>query len=150
MQHLLPVKLSWIIILFPSRPNNLQWNQNEVMHFFSLVSSQMLSQTPKVCMQDALYLKVRNGLLQNGFMWTHLIRWLEGSAVIIMKTVKSGLTLENALVIPNIWLDLQVFLATAWKVARHVRTSVTECFPDSTWYYSFFRELYCILFHHID
>jgi len=82
-------------------------------------------------MQDALLSKERNGRQQNGFMWTHLIRqWeLEGTALISMKAVKDGLPLENALRILNIWLELQAFLATVGKVARHVR-SVMECFPD--------------------
>lgn len=116
--------------------DNSQWNLEEEMHFYSLVSTQMLSQTLSVFMQDALLSKERNGQQRNGFTWTHLIRqWeLEGTALISMKAVKDGLPLENALRILNIWLELQAFPATVGKVARHVR-SVMECFPDSKWWF---------------
>jgi hypothetical protein len=39
-----------------------------------------------------------------------------------MKAANDGLLLGNALRILNIWLDLQAFLVTAGKVARHVRS----------------------------
>jgi hypothetical protein len=66
-------------------------------------------------------------------MWTHLIRWweLEETALISMKAANDGLPLGNALRILNIWLDLQAFLATVGKVARHVR-SVDNAFPISS------------------
>lgn len=56
-------------------------------------------------------------------MWIHLIRrWeLKGTALISMKAVRDGLPLENALIILSIWLELQDFLATVGKVARHVK-----------------------------
>jgi hypothetical protein len=58
---------------------------------------------------------------------------MEAATPISMVAVRDGLSLENALTILYIWLDLQTFLDTVGRALTHART-FKECFLDSTRY----------------
>lgn len=91
------------------------------MLFSSSASIQMLFQTQVVYMVGALWLKVRNGQQQSGFMLIPSTRSRETIQIVVMKiqVVRDGLNSASARITQSIWWDLLSFLATAGKVARH-------------------------------
>lgn len=90
--------------------------------FSSSASIQMLFQTQVVYMVGALWLKVRNGQQQSGFVSIPSTWSWETIQIAVMKiqVVRDGLNSASARITRSIWWDLLSFLATAGKVVRHV------------------------------
>lgn len=121
------------ISLFNFRVWNIQLNHGKATLFSSSVSIQMLFQTQVVYMVDALWLKVRNGQQQSGFMSILLTPSWETIRTAPMKiqVVRDGLNSVSARITRSIWSDLPSFLATAGKVVRcvHKIRPLFMCIP---------------------